>query len=1012
MFFSVPEVEAQYFGRNKVQYEDFNFQILQTSHFDIYHYPQEERAIKDLGRLSERWYQRHTELLGHRFKTRNPLIIYANHADFQQNDVVPSVGVGTGGVTEGLRNRVIMPFAEANQSTNHVLGHELVHAFQYDIARTTDKIGGIRATSQLPLWFIEGMAEYASIGPESTHTGMWLRDAVHQDTLPTIRQLGNSQRYFPYRFGHSVWAYITGEWGDKVVSPLYVNSAQKGLRQGIESTLNISMDSLSTLWQHSVREKYAETVRQHDDPSEVGTKILGKSKDTGTINAGPSLSPNGEYVAFISEKSLFSVELFVADAETGEIIRSLTSTVTNPHLNALRFIESAGTWSPDGEQFAAVVFAEGDNQIIIIDVETGNTVQTLKFGAVDAITNPSWSPDGEKIAFSGADGGYTDLYVYNMEEESLQNLTRDRYSDLQPTWSPDGSQLAFVTDRGPGTDFDKLTFGKTRIGMYDLETGDIDLLPEFPDAKHINPQFGPDGTSLYYISDYRGISNLYRYDFEAAQRYQLTSVNTGISGISTLSPALTVAGTSGDVMVSVFEASNYSVYRIPEEETIGTQVLTVEDQLADANDLPPVGLTGNEITSSYFREPYINVPSADSFRTRDYTPKLKITGIGGGIGGGVGVSSQLGAGAAGGVTMQFSDMLNQHQLIASVRAQGRIKDIGGQVSYLNQDNRFIYGASVSHQPYRTSAAGVTSDTLETGQEVAVVQRLNRRIFQDRISLLGMYPFSKTQRLEFSAGWTHIWYDLELQETLYNPLGQPIDRTRESLSSPSPLNLYNMSAAYVEDNSISAFTGPIRGHRLRFEVEPTTGDFSYLNALADYRRYVYMRPFTLAFRGLHSGRYFQGGNAEEQLSPNFIGYETLMRGYNTSSFTPSECGRTREEGCAVLNRLSGSRMAVANVEFRIPVLGAEQLALFRSRTVPTTLSTFFDAGYAWTANEPFRFSDLKWTSGSTNERAPVFSTGLSARVNILGYLIAEIYYAIPFQRPNKSGYVGFTISPGW
>lgn len=169
--------EARYFGRYPVQYEDFDFQIVHTEHFDIYHYPQEARAVEDLGKLSERWYQRHSATLNHTFTSANPLIVYANHADSQQNDIVLNVGGGTGGVTEGLRNRVIMPFAEANSSTNHVLEHKLVHAFQYDIARG-DKIGSIRATSQIPLWFIEGMAEYLSLGPEDTHTAMWLRDAV------------------------------------------------------------------------------------------------------------------------------------------------------------------------------------------------------------------------------------------------------------------------------------------------------------------------------------------------------------------------------------------------------------------------------------------------------------------------------------------------------------------------------------------------------------------------------------------------------------------------------------------------------------------------------------------------------------------------------------------------------------------------------------------------------------------------------------------------------------------
>jgi len=1005
------EVDAQYFGRNKVQYEDFNFQILKTPNFDIYHYPKEAGAVRDLGRLSERWYGRHSKMLDHSIKIRNPLIIYANHADFQQNDIVPRVSVGTGGVTEGLRNRVVMPFAEANQSTNHVLGHELVHAFQYDIARSSNKIGGIRATSQMPLWFIEGMAEYLSIGSEGTHTAMWLRDAVIRDDLPTLKQLSNSSEYFPYRYGHSVWAYIAGEWGDEIVAPLFVNSARHGLKKGFETTLDIPMDSVSTLWQNAVEQKYSEDVKARKSPSQTGKMILGKPKNTGSINVAPSISPDGEYVAFISEKNIFSIELFLADAETGEIVRKLTSTNADPHLNALRFIESAGTWSPDGDKFAAVVFAKGDNRVIIIDTETGETIRKIGFGDVDAITNPAWSPDGSRLAFSGSDGGYSDLYLYNFENDSLRNITGDKYSDLQPAWSPDGSRLAFVTDRGPDTDFDKLTFGNTVIGILNLQSGEVELLPEFYDSKHINPQFGPDGRSLYYISDYEGFSNVYRYDFSTGRRYQVTSVNTGVTGISKLSPAMTVADNTGDMLVSIFENSNYGIYRIPAGKTTGTRVLSTR-RLADSAELPPGGNSGNRLMRSFLTDPLTDLPEASSFSLTDYTPKLTLDYVGGGAG--VGVSSQFGVGAAGGVTLRFTDMLNQHQLITNLRMQGSYKDIGGQVAYLNRDNRFVYGVSVSHFPYRSTAGSVTRDTLSVdGQQVVApsINRINRRVFQERISLLGQYPFSRTQRLEFSAGWTHIWYDLELQQTFVNQFGQPIERNTESLATPSPLNLYNASAAYVEDNSISAFTGPIRGHRLRLEVEPTTGSLSFLTALADYRKYFYMRPFTLAFRALHTGRYLQDSE-DERLTPNFVGYESLVRGYNTNSFDARECANSPGEGCAVFNRLIGSRMGVANVEFRVPVLGAESLALFKSNTIPTTLNAFFDGGYAWTKNDPFSFDDLKWTTSRTAERIPVFSTGVSARVNVFGYLVAEVYYAVPFQRPDQNGYVGFSISPGW
>lgn len=1004
-------VDAQYFGRYKVQYEDFDFQILKTDHFDIYHYPKEEKAIKDLGKLSERWYLRHSKMLSHSFSSPNPIIVYANHADFQQNDIIPRVGVGTGGVTEGRRNRVVMPFAEANQSTNHVLGHELVHAFQYDIARQ-DEIGGIRSTSQLPLWFIEGMAEYLSIGPTDTHTAMWLRDALQDDDLPSIKDLSDSREYFPYRYGHSVWSFITNEWGDDKVIKLYVASAKEGMKKGFKNVLDISRDSVSTLWQNYIREKYSDEIKTRTKPENVGELILGEEKDTGTINVAPSLSPNGEYIAFISEKNIFSVELFLADAESGKIIRKLTSTSMDPHLSALRFIESSGSWSPDSKRFAAVVFAKGDNQIAIIDVENGKIKRRLSFGEIDAITNPAWSPDGNMIAFSGADGGYTDLYLYNLKTDSLQNLTQDSFSDLQPTWSPDGSKIAFVTDRGSDTDFKKMLFGNTKIAEFDLNSGEIELLPAFDKAKHISPQYSPEGNSLYFVSDYEGFNDIFRYDLSTKARYRVTNVNTGISGISKLSPVITVSANTGKLMATVFKNSNYSVYQIGEENVIGTPVDDISEGIS-SDEWAENAEDGNKQMLSFLNDPITDLPSDTSFGLVDYHPKLMLDYITGG--GGVGISNHFGAGAAGGVSLSFSDMLNQHQLFTNVRLQGRIQDISGQIAYLNRDNRFVWGGSVSHQVYRTSRRAISRNDTTTvdGQQVVApvsVVSFRQRVFQERISALGLYPLTQTQRFEFSAGYTHLWYRTERQQVFLSGQGTPFKRevTDADVQEPSPLNLYSASAAYVEDNSVAAFTGPVNGHRMRFEASPTTGSLTYVEALADYRKYFYLEPVTIGFRALHNGRYFQDGE-DQRLSPNYIGNPRLIRGYTLNSFTASECGDSPGDGCPEYERLFGSRIGIVNAEVRLPVLGIEELALFRSRMFPSTLSAFVDGGLAWSKS---RKPDFRWTTDETSDNVPVFSSGFSLRVNILGYLITEFYYAFPFQRPDKSGIFGFQISPGW
>src|SRR5438094_869907 len=116
------------------------------------------------------------------------------------------------------------------------------------------------------------------------------------------------------------------------------------------------------------------------------------------------------------------------------------------------------------------------------------------------------------IAFSAQVGGVTDLFTYDLERSELRRLTDDPYADLEPAWSPDGSVIAFVTDRF-STSLDALSFGDYQLAVIDPRgsgSGQIRQLPHLAHAKHINPQWSPDGQSLYFIGDPGGISNGFR----------------------------------------------------------------------------------------------------------------------------------------------------------------------------------------------------------------------------------------------------------------------------------------------------------------------------------------------------------------------------------------------------------------------------------------------------------------------------------------------------------------------
>ncbi|MGH7663478.1 MAG: BamA/TamA family outer membrane protein [Gemmatimonadaceae bacterium] len=999
-----PALEAQYFGRNKVQYEDFDWQVLETEHFDIHFYASERVATEDAARMAERWYARLSAEIRHEFASK-PLVLYADHPDFQQTNVIGGlISQGTGGVTEGLKTRVVMPFTGIYATFDHVLGHELVHAFQYDIAGKPEA-GGLAALGRLPLWAIEGMAEYLSVGRVDPHTAMWLRDAAVREDLPTIEQLTKDSRYFPYRYGQALWAYVGGRWGDAAVPLVFRMSLRYGFEDAIRRVLDTSGDSLSADWKESILETYQPLIAGRTTVEALGAPILGDVDEPGQMNISPIISPDGRYVAFYSSRGLFSVNLYVADAATGEVIEELATPQTDAHFDALSFIYSAGTWSPDGRQFAFTVFADGDNQLAILDVDSRDVDRRISVRGVGAITDPVWSPDGRRIAFSGTSGGLSDLYVLDLETDAVRQLTADKYADLQPNWSPDGRTLVFSTDRGPGTDFDRLTFAELRLATLDTESGAIRVLPSFEGAKHINPVHSPDGDDIYFISDRGGFSDIYRLSLASGEVFRVTELATGVSGITAVSPALSVANNTGRLMFSVFTNGGYAVYALEESEAQGAPLSQLPVSVAAGGILPPVDALDESFVASYLNDPLTGLPGERrEFTVSDYDPSFRLDYIGGQAVAGAG--TQFGAAVGGGVSAFFSDMLGNQVIGATLITGGGFKDIGGQVVYHNLGQRWNWGAGAAHIPYLTGRAFYGPDPDNPG--LFRYEQQLFRIFVDQVSLLSQYPLSTTRRFEANIGFTHLSYDFESQALLVNQFGQVVAEERQDLNAPPAIDYGEASGAFVGDNSFFGFTSPVAGGRYRFELSQTVGSLNFQTALADYRKYFFFRPITLAFRGMHYGRYGSDANSE-QLRPLYLGYETLLRGYAIESFEASECTDTGSSNeCPEFDRLIGDRIAIAGAELRIPLLGPDILALIDFPYLPLEVSPFFDAGVAWAENETvdFRFDR------NTADRVPVFSTGVSARANLLGYIILEAYYAYPFQRPERGWHFGFNLSPGW
>jgi hypothetical protein len=301
-------LNAQYFGRNKVQWEHFDFKVLKTEHFDIYYYDREADVVNDIGRQAERWYTRLSRTFNHTFN-RKPIVLYANSADFQQTTTTPEmIGEGTGGFTDPFMNRVVLPLTGDYAENDHVLGHEMVHVFQFDIAASISNSRRRFNLEMMPLWIVEGMAEYFSKGRVDPLTAMWIRDAEQHNRLPTLRQLERDPYYFPYRYGQAILAYIGGRFGDDAVVRYFLSAGMVNPEAAFDRALGVPAKQIFTDWQESAHEIYAPIVA--DRPAEPGTPLIGSKKGTrGNLNVGPAYSPDGKYIAFLSTRAIFDIDL-------------------------------------------------------------------------------------------------------------------------------------------------------------------------------------------------------------------------------------------------------------------------------------------------------------------------------------------------------------------------------------------------------------------------------------------------------------------------------------------------------------------------------------------------------------------------------------------------------------------------------------------------------------------------------------------------------------------------------
>jgi WD40 repeat protein len=1027
---------AQYFGQNKVQYRSHDWKSIRSANFEVFFdVGADSLAMRtlDLSEKAQALFQIRT---GHALSKRIPIILYASHQEFAQTNITSDLIDGsTGGFTEALRDRVVVPFSGSYEDFRHVLVHELVHAFQFDIFYNSPGVSLLSGQGMfgVPLWFAEGMAEYFSLGMEP-NAEMYVRDGTLTGYLPPLEYAGG---YLVYKMGQSAIEHLLARYGEDRFREMLKRVRQfRNFERAFQRTYGMSTSRFDEQWREYLRKKYWPTVAHLDHPDRFARRLTDHRRDESVLNFWPSISPDGDRIAYFSDRRQYN-DVYIMSAFDGRVLKRVVHAERNFMFEAIPLLRTSIAWSPEGDRLALVASSGGRDRLYVVDADDGRLLKEFDVPAAE-LSFPAWSPVSDSIVVSGLAGGRSDLYLVDAGTSEVTRLTDDAWDEKEPTWSPDGRQLAFASDRLAPVVLEpiKRRDGFGRYGLYtmDVAAREVRFILDTFGEDHA-PAWSPDGRRLAFITDASGASNLALYDLEDSTITQLTDLTGGVMSLSwsrrndrlvfaafdrggydlfavqePIASASTMRRLKQNVPVSVtplaaapFEPAPLAgpnpsrgalLGNWPDSTTTPDTTLAMGGRRGRGGRSDTPSLTDMPLWGSRggYPQPFAEALPPDTTRPREriHTPLLD-------RGGAFALSDsvlgqtprpykwrlapeavQVGAiaassfGFAGSTQLLFSDFLGDHSLyVAGDVFSNSISDANILTIYSVLPRRTDWSVGAFHLKNYYQSRVTT-----LGEQLSGAKLFSERSFGVLAGL--SHPFDRFRR--FEAQFTQMFVDEQFYEE--RPNGDIVRTVREYRAVSSP------SFSLVGDNSLFGEFGPVNGGRWNLTYSPAFDLFpkslAYHTVSFDRRRYYDLtHGYSIGMRtlaGISTGRDAQAFRVG--------GYSTI-RGYRDFD-------------------LIGTRLLMGNVELRFPfvdqlgIVGPLPLGSLRLRG-----ALFADLGTVWSGDTSPRF----WENRNGRRlRDPYFSFGTGIRSWLLGLpMKLDVAWASDLQDARKPRW-HFSIGP--
>jgi len=949
---------AQYFGKNKVHYESFDWRVYHSPHFDLYYYPEEEGLASQTALLAEQAYDRLARLLDHHPSERVPLVLYSAHPFFQQTNVTPElISEATGGFTDLYRSRVVLPYTGSVPDFRHVVAHELTHVFMLDIL-----YGGIgpehamRSLGQMqmpPLWFTEGMAEFLSTGWDSG-AEQFLEDSVAGDYLYDLDSYFGG--FMVYKEGQAAIRYLVDNFGEGVLAELIAGTRrERSFDKSLEKRLGMDLKELSRQFRREASATAWRNMEGREDPARVAFPLREHEKERKSFYRNPTLSPRGDRVAYFADHK-GEVNLYLARVSDGEQIRRLVTGQRSMDLESLHPFDSGACFDPAGERLAFVALKGGRDELVIVDAEKGDELERFR-PPLDSMRHPAWSPDGGHIAFSGATGGVTNLWLLDLESGDWTRLTGDLADEQDPAWM-DAETLVYARHEAlfPGLfdagvpapeDLPLENFG-THEDVFDTHGGyDIWSLRLGGEPRLRVSTAGDDrspmprpGGGLFFSSDAAGLPDLWAWtEGERPRRVMATA-----GGI--LDPELSP---EGDKMVfATLRGGGYDLFLDERVAELAPETVSPSPDLLAFRpfslDLPPAAADADSAETG---------PDSLAGLDEAYKVHFLVDAVGRQL------TYHSLYGFYGSSVIQLKDVLGDHEILLMLDIFGRISDSNFLLGYTNRKQRLNW--SVGAYSFLNFYQSTVSGLEQTLPEDRLFYEWSRGAWVN-----GAYPFSLFTRLEADL---NFYYTRREYFTNVDLFGDPVEGGARD---PENRLLLQPGFSLVHDDALFDYLGPVKGSRWILNLSYATDlagdiDVNRWVGVADWRRYL-LGPggHSLALR--LSGRRSDGlSSGDGKGDPLFfhLGGPTDLRGYDYLEF-------------------AGTRSVLASAEWRFPFIRG----VWFGGPIPLALGNiggafFADFGGAWNEGDAFQPASGEGGYHLQDLRGDI---GYGLRFNLGGWLL--------------------------